>query len=388
MERWRGTRHVWLLRAPNMVCKLQQSLYGLKQASRQWNAEFTSKLTAYGFSQSVHDHCLFVKPSSSGLMALLVYVDDILITGPSLDDINQHEYVLDIVNDTGLARAKSASSPFPPGLKLPAGFGSPLPRPDSYRRLVGCLLYLGFTRPDISYSVQQVSQYLNQPCDSHWKAALHVVRYLKGSPSKGLFFPAAASFNLRAFCDTDWASCLDSRCSLTGYCIFLWDALVSWKTKKQSTISRSTVESEYRSLTSTVCELRWISYILSDLNISVSLPIDLFCDNKAALHILANPIFHERTKHIELDCHLVRDAYKDGFVSPSFVPGFMQLADVFTKSLPLKSFLSLISKLGLVSFEPRPTCGGAVEVSNLQLQQQQQQQLQKQRPERMKMLIC
>ncbi|KAL2232558.1 UNVERIFIED_CONTAM: Retrovirus-related Pol polyprotein from transposon RE2 [Sesamum indicum] len=330
-------------------------------------------------------------------MALLVYVDDILITGPSLDDIaqvkqylhqlftikdlgdaryflgleivrgssglyiTQTKYILDIVKDTGLLKAKPASSPFPAGLKLAAGSGSPFSRPDSYRRLVGRLLYLGFSRPDISYPVQQLSQYLNHPLDSHWKAALHVVRYLKGSPSKGLYFPAANTFNLRAFCDANWASCLDSRRSLTGYCIFLGDALVPWKTKKQSTVSRSTAESEYRSLASTVCELRWVSYILSDFNIPVMLPIDLFCDNKAALHILANPVFHERTKHIKLDCHLVRDAYKDGFISPSFIPGFQQLADVFTKSIPLKPFLSITSKLGLVSLIPVPLVGRLLE---------------------------
>ncbi|KAL2225453.1 UNVERIFIED_CONTAM: Retrovirus-related Pol polyprotein from transposon RE1 [Sesamum indicum] len=397
----------------NTVCKLQRSLYGLKQASRQWNAEFTLTLTSYGFTQSVHDHCLFVKPSSSGLMALLVYVDDILITGPSIAEIAevkhylhslftikdlgdaryflgleiarsssglyiaQTKYVLDIVKDTGLLQAKSASTPFPSGLKLAAGSGPLFSRPDSYRRLVGRLLYLGFSRPDISYPVQQLSQYLNQPCESHWRAALHVVRYLKGCPSKGLYFPASNTFTVRAFCDADWASCLDSRRSLTGYCIFLGDALVSWKTKKQTTVSRSTAESEYRSLASTVCELRWISYILSDFDVPVSLPIDLYCDNKAALHIMANPVFHERTKHIELDCHLVRDAYKDGFVSPSFVPGIQQLADIFTKSLPLKSFLLLISKLGLVSFDPSPTCGGDVEVSNQQQRQHHEMQQQK-----------
>ncbi|KAL2240956.1 UNVERIFIED_CONTAM: Retrovirus-related Pol polyprotein from transposon RE1 [Sesamum indicum] len=244
-------------------------------ASRQWNAEFILKPTAYGFAQSVHDHYLFIKPSSSGIMALLVYVDDILITGPSLDDITavkrylhqlftikdigdaryflgleiargssglyvaQTKYVLDIVRDTGLAQAKSVSSPFPPGLKLAAGSGSPFSRPESYRRLVGRLLYLGFTRLDISYLVQQLS-----------------------CPSRGLYFPAANSLVLRVYCDADWASCLDSRLSLTGYCVFLGDALISWKTKKQSTVSRSTAESEYRSLASTVCELRWISYIL------------------------------------------------------------------------------------------------------------------------------
>ncbi|XP_020555067.1 uncharacterized protein LOC110013265 [Sesamum indicum] len=334
-------------------------------------------------------------------MALLVYVDDILISGPSMSDIQQvkqhlHElftikdigtahyflgleiarssdgvfvpqnkYVLDIIQDTGLCHAKSTSTPLPHGLKLVASSGALLSNPDAYRRLVGRLLYLDFTRPDISHSVQQLSQFLNHPCESHWKAALHVVRYLKGCPSKGLFFPSQNSFALKAYCNADWASCPDSRCSLTGFCIFLGDALVSWKTKKQSTVSRSTAEAEYRSLAATVCELRWLSFILADLSVPVVLPIDLFCDNKPALHILANPIFHERTKHIELDYHLVRDAYKEGFISPSFVPSSLQLADVFTKVLPLKSFSNLISKLGLDVFSHSPTCGGADGIQSL-----------------------
>ncbi|KAL2248238.1 UNVERIFIED_CONTAM: Retrovirus-related Pol polyprotein from transposon RE1 [Sesamum indicum] len=144
---------------PNLVCKLQRSLYSLKQASGQSNAVFTLKLVAYGFAQSVHDHCLFVKPSCSSPIALLVYVDDILITGPSLDDIYQCfrslcgtvKYAMDTIKDTGLAQAKSASSPFPSGLKLAASSSPIFSRPDSYRRLVGRLLYLGYTRPDISY---------------------------------------------------------------------------------------------------------------------------------------------------------------------------------------------------------------------------------------------
>ncbi|KAL2232808.1 UNVERIFIED_CONTAM: Retrovirus-related Pol polyprotein from transposon RE1 [Sesamum indicum] len=341
--------------APHLACKLTRSLYGLKQASRQWNVEFTSRLTSYGFRQSVHDHCLFIKNTSSGPLVLLVYVDDILLTGPSISTIQavktylhnlftikdigdaryflglkiarcsdglyilQTKYVMDIIRDTGLCQSRPAATPFPQGLRLQSTLDDPLPKPNSYRRLVGRLLYLGYTRPDISHSVQQLSQFLTHPCESHWQAALHVVRYLKSCPSKGLFFPSQSSLTLTAYCDADWATCPDSRRSLTGFCIFLGPALISWKTKKQCTVSRSTAEAEYRSLAATVCELRWISYIMTDLGMSTSFPIDLFCDNKAALHILANPVFHERTKHIEMDCHLVRDAYKEGFIAPSFV---------------------------------------------------------------------
>ncbi|KAL0373597.1 UNVERIFIED_CONTAM: Retrovirus-related Pol polyprotein from transposon RE1 [Sesamum radiatum] len=163
--------------------------------------------------------------------------------------VSQTKYVADIIHNTGLEHAKSVSTPFPQGFKWRIDSGALLTNPDSYRRRVRRLLYLGFTRPEISYSVQQLSQFLTRPCESHWQAALHIVRYLKGCPSLGLFLPSQTSFVLKTFCDADWASCTDTR--------------------------------------------------------------------RAALHITANPVFHERTKHIEIDCHLIRDAYKEGTLNPS-----------------------------------------------------------------------
>ncbi|KAL0433326.1 UNVERIFIED_CONTAM: Retrovirus-related Pol polyprotein from transposon RE2 [Sesamum latifolium] len=278
-----------------------------------------------GYS-SAHDHCLFTWQTASGLVMLLVYVDDILVTGPCLANIQlvkEHLHQLFTIKDIGVAR-----------------------------------YFLGL---EIA-RVQQLSQFLTHPCDAHWKVALHIVRYLKGSPALGLFFPSISGFELTAYCDADWASCPDSRRSLSRFYIFLGGALVSWKIKKRSTVSRSTAEAEYRSMAATVCELKWLSYVLADFGISVTLPISLFCDNQAALHIMANPVFHERTKHIELDCHVVRDAYKACFVAPSHVRSALQIADLFTKILPLKMFADLVSKLGLVTLSPSPTCGGAVEI--------------------------
>ncbi|KAK4384522.1 hypothetical protein Sango_3052300 [Sesamum angolense] len=147
---------------------------------------------------------------------------------------------------------------------------------------------------------------------------------------------------------TCWASCVDSCRSLTGYYIFLGDALISWKTKKQPTVARSVAEAEYRSMGFTVCKLCWISYLLQ--HVPVSLPIPLYCDNQADLHIVVNPVFHERTKYLEIDCHLVRDHYKAGFVFPSHKSGTSQLADLFTKTLPHHAFLQFLSKIGLISF--------------------------------------
>ncbi|KAK6131183.1 hypothetical protein DH2020_035070 [Rehmannia glutinosa] len=245
---------------------------------------------------------------------------------------------------------KPVSTSFPQGLKLNSRDGIPYKDPEQYRRLVGRLFYLNFTRPDITYCVQQLSQYVNNPLHTHLEAATYVLRYLKGCPSQGLFYPAHSDFSLVAYSDADWASSGDTRRYLTGFYIFFGGGLVSRKTTKQHTVSRSSVEAEYSALGATVCELKWLSYIAVDLAVPISHHIPLYCDNQAALHIVVNPVFQERTKHLEIDCHLVRDQFKAGFISPHKVPSHSQLADLFTNALGVGLFGSLVSKLGLRDF--------------------------------------
>ena len=163
------------------------------------------------------------------------------------------------------------------------------------------------------------------------------------------------SLFFEAYSDADWATCTDSRKSLTGYCIYLGSSLVSWKTKKQSTVSRFSTEAEYRSLASTVCELKWLSYILQDFGINLQQPITMWCDNNAAIHITANPVFHERTKHLDIDCHVVREQYKAGFIIPQHISTKHQVADIFTKALAGPQFAYLQSKLGLLDIHQAPT---------------------------------
>lgn len=159
---------------------------------------------------------------------------------------------------------------------------------------------------------------------------------------------------LESFCDADWAACKDTRRSITGFCVFFGGALISWRSKKQSTVSKSSAEAEYRSMASTVCELLWLSYVLRDFGIQLTSPVPLHCDNRAALHITANPVFHERTKHQDIDCHIVCDQYKSGFILPLFVPSKLQVADFFTKILTAPHFRSFFSKLGLLDVYQSP----------------------------------
>ncbi|XP_072080845.1 secreted RxLR effector protein 161-like [Arachis hypogaea] len=162
-----------------------------------------------------------------------------------------------------------------------------------YRRLVGCLLYLTNTRSDLSYSVGCFTQFMDCPTDVHLKAAYRLIRYLKQSPASGLFFPASNSFILSGYTDFDWGVCKDTRKSITGYCFFLDQTLISWKSKKQTTVSRSSSEAEYRALANGTCELVWLLKLVKEFKISPPLPIDIFYDNKSSIYIASNLVFHE-----------------------------------------------------------------------------------------------
>ncbi|XP_022899321.1 uncharacterized protein LOC111412620 [Olea europaea var. sylvestris] len=373
------------LQGEHLVCKLHKSIYGLKQASRQWFSKFSSALIAHGFTQSKSDYSLFTKGTGNAFIALLVYVDDILITSSSQLEINQlkwflhshfklkdlgnlkyflrleiarskkgiflsqRQYTLQLLEDTGFLASKPAALPMDPKLKLSSYEGDLIVDASMYRKLTGRLLYLTISRPDITFAVHKLSQFVSQPRQPHLDAAHHLLQYIKASPGQGILFSAQSSLQLRAFADADWGSCLDTRKSVAGFCVFLGDSLISWKAKKQTTVSRSSAEAEYRALASTASELTWLTQLLGDFQTSTKDPTVIFCDNQVAVHMASNPIFHERTKHIEIDCHFIRDKVADGSVKLLPVRSNHQLADIFAKALPAPLLFSLLSKMAVIN---------------------------------------
>ena len=178
------------------------------------------------------------------------------------------------------------------------------------------MIYLTITRPEIAYPVHIISQFMQAPKASHMEAATRVLRYLKGCAGKGLLLKSDCDLQLYAYCDSDWGACPITRRSLTGYFVTLGRSPISWKTKKQTTVSRSSAEAEYRAMATVTSELIWIKSLLASLGMFIKAPIPLHCDNQAAIHIARNPVFHERTKYIEIDCHFIRERILSGELQP------------------------------------------------------------------------
>ncbi|GKC00646.1 uncharacterized mitochondrial protein-like protein [Tanacetum coccineum] len=270
---------------PGYVCKLRKALYGLKQAPHAWYEKFATVVTSLGFVSSHHDSLLFVKHSSVGRKLLSLYVDDMIITGDDSVGIESLKLKLAhrfAVKYLGLLRyfldKMVEDIPIDAKAKYTPTDGDPLPDPSFLFLLLQRFIGL----------------------------VLQILTYLRGTQFQTILFSSTSALNLHAYCDSDWAGDSISRKSTTRFCIFLGDSLISWKSKKQYVISKSSTQAGYRAMAVTTSEIVWLHWLLADMGVLISHSTMLHYDNHSGIQIACNSMFNERTKHIEIDCHFTR----------------------------------------------------------------------------------
>nr|GEU62587.1 ribonuclease H-like domain-containing protein [Tanacetum cinerariifolium] len=279
----------------------------------------------------------------------------------TLDSSRMFSSVVEILEKAHMVNCNSSRTPVDSESKLGAD-GDPISDPTLYRSLAGSLQYLTFTRPNISYAVQQVCLYMHDPREPHFSALKRVLRYVRGTLDYALHLFFSSTTDLVVYSDADWAGCPTTRRSTSCYCVFLGNNLISWSVKRQPTLSRSSAEAEYRGVAIDVAETCWLRNLLRELHTPLSFATLFYCDNVNAVYLSTNPVQHHRTKHIEIDIHFVRDLVAARQVHVLHVPSRYQFADIFTKGLPSALFeefrtsLSVRCPPALTVKESPPTC--------------------------------
>ena len=327
---------------------------------------------------------MFVYHQHGKTVVLLLYVDDIILTGSdseqfkhliaalssqfSMKDLghlhyflgiqvektetgmflNQKKYSEDILHIAGMYDCNLMPTPLPLQLFSDNQMAQEMfPQPSYFQSLAGKLQYLTLTRPNIQFAVNFVCLRMHQPTQSDFNLLKRILRHLKGTMAFGIHINKNSTLVVSAFSDSDSAGCKETRRSTTSFCTYLGPNLASWSAKRQSTVSRSSTEAEYRALAETSAELTWLASLLRDIGIPQDGPAVLYCDNLSAVHLTTNPAFHACSKHFETDWHYTRERVALGFIETRHIPAIQQIADIFTKSLPRASFERLRDKLGV-----------------------------------------
>ncbi|XP_019091092.1 PREDICTED: uncharacterized protein LOC109128703 [Camelina sativa] len=280
----------------------------------------------------------------------------------------QEKYTEEILQHAYMSTCNSVHTPLPQCLDHVFKDTKPFSEPSYFISLAGKLQYLTITRPDIQFAVNFICQRMHSPTESDFGLLKRILRYLRGTSKMGLHLYKNSPLHLVSYSDSDYAGCKDTRRSTFGFCVLLDTNIVSWSAKRQPTVSRSSTEAEYHALASTASELTWTASVLRDLSISQSYAALLHYDNLSAVHLSANPVLHNRSKHFDIDYHYVREQVALGLLEVQHIPAELQLADIFTKSLPRPSFQRLRHKLN-VRLPPTLSLRGAV---NVKPQAQQQ----------------
>jgi hypothetical protein len=366
------------------VLRLRKALYGLRQAPRAWNAKLDSTLISLGFERSPLEHAVYRRNTRGSTLIVGVYVDDLVITGSDKGDIDkfkeemkhkftmsdlgllsyylgievaqkgdsitlcQSSYVGKILATAGMDECNATHTPMESKLQLSKQDSGGVIDATLYRSIVGSLCYLCNTRPDIMFAVGMVSRYLEAPGAPHWAAVKQILRYISGTVRYGCCYKRGAGApTLVGFSDSDFAGNKDDRKSTTGTVFFLGSSAVTWASQKQKLVTLSSCEAEYVAATSGACQGVWLCRLLGDLIGDAPTTVKLRIDNMSSIALCKNPVYHDRSKHIDVKYHFIRECVEDGKVDVDHVSTDGQLADILTKAMGRVKFFKMRLKLGV-----------------------------------------
>ncbi|GJU93015.1 retrovirus-related pol polyprotein from transposon TNT 1-94 [Tanacetum coccineum] len=372
---------------PDHVYKLKKALYGLKQAPKAWYDRLKAFLIKHEYKMGMVDNTLFTKKKSSNLIIVQIYVDDIIF-GSTCQDMcdefakimhdefemsmmgelnfflglqikqmedgiffNQSKYIKEMLKKFGLEDSKPMKTPMSSDTKLTKDEECESVDSTKYRGMIGSLLYLTASRPDIMFSVCLCARFQEAPKTSHLEAVKRIFRYIKGTTHLGLWYPKGTGIETVVYADSDHAGDYVDRKSTSGICTFVGCCLTSWFSKKQTALAISTTEAEYVSAGKACQQALWMKQALIDYDVRLD-DVPIMCDNKGAIDLSKNPVQHSRTKHIEIRHHFLRDNVQKGHISIEKVPSADNIADILTKPLKRESFNYLRLGLGMMEHIP------------------------------------
>ncbi|KAL0387727.1 UNVERIFIED_CONTAM: Retrovirus-related Pol polyprotein from transposon RE2 [Sesamum radiatum] len=365
------------------VLRLKKALYGLKQAPRAWYSRIDKYFMDRGFRRSLSEPTLYIKSQGNDTLIVSLYVDDLIYTGNNekmiqvfkedmmktfeMSDLGlmhfflgieinqekegificQRKYTETLLKKFKMESCKTVTTPLVTGEKYQKEDGSQKVDGSMYRSLIGSLLYLTATRPDIMFATCLLSRFMQSPSQVHYAAAKRILRYLRGTKDFGIWYKSTNDAKLVGYTDSDWAGSVDDMKSTSGYTFSLGSGIFSWASKKQATVAQSSAEAEYIAAAATSNQAIWLRRILEDIGEKQEEPTTIYCDNKSAIAITKNPVQHSRTKHIDIKYHSLREATTRGEIELKYCSTEEQLADIFTKALPRNKFEELCMKIGV-----------------------------------------
>eukprot|EP00253_Pinus_taeda_P004625 PITA_04625 len=375
------------------VCKLKKALYGLKQAPIACYSRIDAYLIENGFDKCDGEPTLYIKENNGKIIIVVLYVDDLIFTsndasliadfkavmksefemtdlgflryflGIEVDQsengvfISQDKYVEAVLKRFNMQNSKAAVTPTVVGLKLTKEDSTKDFNPKLYKSIVGSLMYLTATRPDIMRAVSLISRFMERPKETHWQATKRILRYVNGTKGFGILYSSSESFMLTGYMDSDWAGSVDDRKSTSGYVFHMGSGAISWASKKKPVVALSTAEAEYVAATTTACQEVWLRRVLRDLCHEQENGTTIYCDNSSAIALSKNSVFHKKTKHIDTKFHFIHELVNNGEIVLQHCRTEDQLADILKKPSPKKIFDHFRKCLGMQQLKLRESVG-------------------------------